>query len=66
MIKKKNVGRIYGVCLATMYAALATIAIHGVWHGPHVALVFLLFISLWIGFYCAGVMGIYGAPSRIG
>jgi hypothetical protein len=38
-----------------MYAALATIAIHGVWHGLHVALVFLLFISLWIGFYCAGV-----------
>jgi hypothetical protein len=27
----------------------------GVWHGLHIALTLLLFISLWAGFYFAGV-----------
>jgi len=55
MVEKKNIGRFYGVCLATIYATLITVMARGVWHGLHIALTLLLFISLWAGFYFAGV-----------
>jgi len=55
MFEKKNVRRFYGICLATIYATLITVTVHGVWHGLHAAPTFVLFISLWTGFYFAGI-----------
>ncbi len=55
MIEKKNLGRFYGICLATIYATLITVTVCDVWHGLHVALTLVLFVSLWTGFYFAGV-----------
>jgi hypothetical protein len=38
MVEKKNIGRFYGVCLATIYATLITVMARGVWHGLHIGL----------------------------
>jgi hypothetical protein len=33
MIEKKNIGRLYGACLATIYATSITVMVYGLWHG---------------------------------
>jgi hypothetical protein len=65
MFGKKNIGRFYGVCLATIYATLATGIVYGFWRGMHVTSVFLVFVVLWIGFYFAGVWIAIERPAEL-
>jgi hypothetical protein len=65
MINKKNIGRLYGVCLATMYATLVTAIVYGLWRGLHVTLVFIVFVTLWIGFYFTGIWIAVDRPDEL-
>ena len=53
MLNKKNYGRAFGVCLATIYASMIAGTVYETWPG-YAWLVWLIFICLFIGFYCAG------------
>ena len=63
MIRKKNVGRLYGACLATIYATLITGIVYGFWVTAHLAL--LIFAVLWIGFYFTGIWTIVDRPAEL-
>jgi hypothetical protein len=65
MINKKNIGRLYGVCLATIYATLATGIIYGVWRGLHAIPVLLIFVVLWVGFYFTGIWIAVDRPDEL-
>jgi hypothetical protein len=64
MIGKRNIGRFYGVLLATMYATLVTGIIYGL-SRPPLGWVFVLFVALWIGFYFAGVWAAVDRPAEL-
>ena len=65
MIGKKNIGRLYGVCLATVYATLISGAVYGFWPGLHIALRLLIFLALWIGFYFTGIWTAIDRPAEL-
>jgi hypothetical protein len=65
MIGKKNIGRFYGVCLATIYATLTTGIAYSLWRELHIALVLLIFIALWIGFYFTGIWIAVNRPDEL-
>jgi len=50
MIEKKNIGRLYGVCLATVFATLVAGIVDGFWHGLHISLLLLIFLPYGSGF----------------
>lgn len=53
MLNKKNHGRAFGVSLATIYASMIAGTVYELWPG-HGLTVCLIFVCLFIGFYCAG------------
>jgi hypothetical protein len=63
MIQQKNIRRFSGVCFAAAYATLVTGIVHGLWRGLHIALVLLIFVALWIGFYFTGLIPV-GRPAE--
>jgi len=65
MINKKNIGRLYGICLATIYATLATGIVFGIWRGLPATLVLLIFVALWIGFYFTGIWIAVDRPDEL-
>lgn len=65
MIGKKNTGRFYGACLATIYATLIIGTVYELWSGLHITLALLIFIALWIGFYFAGVWAAVDRPAEL-
>ena len=65
MIGKNNIGRFYGVCLATLYAALATGIVYDLWRGVHIAVVLLIFVVLWTGFYFTGIWVAVDRPDEL-
>ncbi|HTS04455.1 MAG TPA: hypothetical protein VMP68_02660 [Candidatus Eisenbacteria bacterium] len=65
MIGKKNIGRLYGVCLATMYSTLITGIVYGVAGGLRPVLVILVFVAMWIGIYFAGVWAAVDRPAEL-
>jgi hypothetical protein len=65
MIGKRNIGRIYGASLATIYATLVTGIIYPFWSGFHsFAAILLIFSALWIGFYAAGFWAAVDRPAE--
>jgi len=65
MIGKKNIGRLYGVCLATMYSTLITWIVYGVVGGLRPVLLILVFVAMWIGIYFAGVWAAVDRPAEL-
>jgi hypothetical protein len=65
MIEKKNIGRFYSVCLATIYATLITGMVYSLWNGLHIGLVLLIFLALWIGFYFTGIWTAVDRPAEL-
>jgi hypothetical protein len=63
MIQQKNIRRFSGVCFAAAYATLVTGIVCGLWRGLHIALVLLIFVALWIGFYFTGLIPV-GRPAE--
>jgi hypothetical protein len=63
MIEQNSIRRFSGVCLATAYATLVTGIVYGLWRGLHIALVLLIFVALWIGFYFTGITPV-GRPAE--
>jgi hypothetical protein len=55
MINRKNIGRIFGICLAAIYAPLILIGIYSDWSKVNVVLGFLLFGALSIALYWVGI-----------
>jgi hypothetical protein len=67
MLNKKNIGRACEVSLATIYATLIAETIYDICPGMHVWLVWLIFICLFMGLYCAGFWhSLIARPSSIG
>jgi hypothetical protein len=64
MMNKKNTGRAFGVCLATIYASFVTVTVH-IWRGLRIELALLIFIGLWIGFYFTGVWAANDRPAEL-
>jgi hypothetical protein len=65
MIEKKNIGRLYGACLATMYSTLITGIVYGVLGGLRPTMVILVFVGMWIGIYFAGVWAAVDRPAEL-
>ena len=65
MIGKKNIGRLYGACLATMYSTLITGIVYGVVGGLRPVLVILVFVAMWIGIYFAGFWAAVDRPAEL-
>lgn len=65
MIGKRNVERLYGVLLATMYATLVTGIIYGLWRALHIGSVLSIFVCLWIGFYFTGIWVAVDRPAEL-
>lgn len=55
MIGKENAGRIYGACLATMWATLIATLLNESLHALSRRAVGVIFVALWMGFYLTGV-----------
>jgi hypothetical protein len=55
MVSGKNIGRIFGVCLAAMFATPIIFEIHNRWPSMNIALAFVFFGSICVAFYSAGV-----------
>ena len=64
MIRKKNIGQLYGACLATIYSTLVTGIVYGFWPTAHLALL-LIFVVLWIGFYFTGIWTMVDRPAEL-
>jgi hypothetical protein len=64
MIEKKRIGRFSGLCLTIIYATLVTGLVYGLWR-LHIALVLLLFATVWIGFYFTGVRTAIERPTEV-
>jgi hypothetical protein len=64
MIGNKNIGRLYGICLATMYATLTTATVRGFWRVSG-TLLLVIFVAFWIGFYFTGVWVAVDRPSEL-
>ncbi len=65
MLNKKNIGRAFGVSLATIYATLIAETIYDICPGMHVWLVWLIFICLFTGLYCAGFGALVDRPAEL-
>jgi hypothetical protein len=65
MLNKKNIGRAFGVSLATIYATLIAETIYDICPGMHVWLVWLIFICLFTGLYCAGFWALVDRPAEL-
>ena len=64
MIGKRNIGRSYGVLMATIYATLVTGIIYGLWRLP-IGWTLFVFVALWIGFYFTGVWAAVDRPAEL-
>jgi hypothetical protein len=51
MIKRDTATRAFGIVCATPLAIGSALVVYRLWHGEHVALIFLLFIGFWISFF---------------
>jgi len=65
MLGKKNIGRVYGASLATIYSTLITGATYGFLGGLRFGLVLSIFIGLWIAIYFAGVWAAVDRPAEL-
>jgi hypothetical protein len=65
MLNKKNIGRACEVSLATIYATLIAETIYDICPGMHVWLVWLIFICLFMGLYCAGFWALVDRPAEL-
>jgi len=55
MISGKNIGRIFGVCLAAVFATPIMFGIHNRWPSMNIVLMLVLFGSVCFALYFAGV-----------
>jgi hypothetical protein len=53
MMKKDTAARAFGIVLATLFAVGSASLVYRLWHGKHIALIFPIFIGLWIAFFLA-------------
>lgn len=65
MIEKKTIGRLYGICLATIYATLATGIVYGIFRSLHLISVLLIFVALWIGIYFTEIWITVDRPAEL-
>jgi len=65
MLGKKNIGRVYGASLATIYSTLITGMTYGFSGGLRFGLVLSIFIGLWIAIYFAGVWVAVDRPAEL-
>jgi hypothetical protein len=65
MIGTKNVGRIFGVCLAVMYTTLVAVAVSGLWPSLHAGLTVLILLGLAVGFYFTGIWVALDRPAEL-
>ena len=65
MMSKNNAASAFGAFLATMYAALLAVMIHDHWPALHVAVLLLIFITLWAGFFLAGIWVFLYRPAEL-
>jgi disulfide bond formation protein DsbB len=65
MISEKNNGRSFGIFLGTTYATLITAMVGSFWSGTRIALIVIMFIALWIGFYFAGIWTMVERPAEL-
>jgi hypothetical protein len=65
MIGKKNIGRLTGVCLATVYTTLISGTVYGLFHGLRLGFLTVIFIALWIGIYFAGNWAAVDRPAEL-
>jgi hypothetical protein len=65
MIGTKNVGRIFGVCLAVMYTTLVAVAVSGLWPRLHTGLTVLILLGLAVGFYFTGIWVAIDRPAEL-
>lgn len=55
MMNKKTTARVYGTVIATVFAIAVTFVVYGLWRGMPTAMILLMFIGLWVGFFLTGV-----------
>jgi len=65
MIGKKNIGRIFGVCLAVVYTTVVAVAVSGLWPKLHTGLTVLILLGLAVGFYFTGIWVAVDRPSEL-
>ena len=65
MLAKKNIGRVFGASLATIYSTLITGMTYGFLGGLRFGLVLSIFIGLWIAIYFAGVWAAVDRPAEL-
>ena len=65
MMSKNNAASAFGALLATMYAALLGVMIHDHWPALHVAILLLILIALWAGFFLAGIWVFLYRPAEL-
>ncbi len=65
MLGKKNVGRVYGASLATVYSTVITGIVYGLFGGLRLGLVLMIFVGLWIGIYFAGFWSAVDRPAEL-
>jgi len=53
MMKKDTATRAFGIVLATPLAIGSAFVVYRLWHGEHIALIFLVSIGFWIAFFLA-------------
>ena len=52
-MEKDTAARAFGIVFATPLAVGSANVVYRLWHGEHIALVFLIFIGSWIAFFLA-------------
>jgi predicted PurR-regulated permease PerM len=62
---KKTTGRVWGIVLATMFAPTITAILHNLRPELPIALTFLTFVCLWIGFYFTGIWMLVERPAEL-
>jgi predicted PurR-regulated permease PerM len=61
----KTTGRVWGIVLATMFAPTITAILHNLRPELPIALTFLTFVCLWIGFYFTGIWMLVERPAEL-
>jgi hypothetical protein len=65
MLAKKTIGRLFGVCLATVFAPFVSGIVYWLSGGLRFGFLVAIFVALWIGFYFAGIWTAVDRPAEL-
>ena len=65
MLKKRTIGRAFGVCLALVYGCLTATAISGFWYRIGMWPSAIILILLGVGFYRVGIWVAVDRPAEL-